>query len=450
MRQAWSRHRRDVVLIVSTALAGLAVVAYILGHQTAFRLPSWLPGSGGAHYTFQAEFTDVSGIVPGQAQPVAVAGVQVGVVSGVKLDGQVAVVTLDLDPDHPPIYHDATLLVRPRTALKDMFVALDPGDPSTGALPEGGRISVSQTQPTVNVDEVLSNLDQNTRSFLRLLLAGGAGAFRDPGSKAGSGAPSPRAVSDLRRALTRLQPVSHDTRRVTAQLGRRRENLRHVIHGLDQVTVQLSSITGDISNLVAGADKTFQATGSRDTQLAAALSELPGTLAAGDRALSNTEQFGRQLGLASASLQPLARSLAPAEQALQPFARETTPIVSDELRPFARTALPVLKTLKPAAVNLGQATPPAAKTLSVFSRFLNAEAFNPPGNEQGYLFWAAWLSHNANSLTALQDSHGAAIRALPMATCSQLDALHQVELGNPSLSPIIKLINLPDRLAVCH
>ena len=75
---------------------------------------------------------------------------------------------------YTPIYRDATALLRPKTGLNDMVIELDPGTPAAGEAPHGFTIPVNQTLPNVNVDEILSSLDADTRSYLQLLL-GGAG-----------------------------------------------------------------------------------------------------------------------------------------------------------------------------------------------------------------------------------------------------------------------------------
>jgi phospholipid/cholesterol/gamma-HCH transport system substrate-binding protein len=48
--------------------------------------------------------------------------------------------------------------------------------------------------------------------------------------------------------------------------------------------------------------------------------------------------------------------------ALRPFLRTTTPIIRDELRPFARASLPTVKALRPALRDLAAATPDLTKT----------------------------------------------------------------------------------------
>ena len=212
---------------------------------------------------------------------------------------------------------------------------------------------------------------------------------------------------------------------------------------------QLGAINGDITALVQGANQTFQAVGSEDTQLQAALTELPGTLADLNTGLVGITEFGRQLGIATSKLHPLARNLAPAERALRPFAVQTLPVVSNELRPFSRTSLPIIKRLKPALTKFNASMPGLDRTASVFARFFNALGYNPAGSEEGYLFWGAWLSHNIPSVFSLQDAHGAIAKSMPMLTCPQLAALHSVELGNPILASILKIANFPDRLVYC-
>ncbi len=133
----------------------------------------------------------------GQGQAVTIAGVQVGQVGGVSVQDGLAVVTMNIYKQYAPIYRNATVLLRPRTPLKDMYLALDPGTKSAGAVPAGGTLGPANTTPDVDVSEILSSLDADTRNYLILLLSGGAGAFRNPGYN--GAVPSPSAVADLQR-----------------------------------------------------------------------------------------------------------------------------------------------------------------------------------------------------------------------------------------------------------
>ena len=176
MKRAIAVHRQDFAAIVVLVALAVVVVAYILGHQPSFTL-------GKSYYTVQAEFSTGAAVTAGQGQSVDIAGVQVGQVGAVRLDGGRAVVSMNIFKQYRPIYRDATVLLRPRTPLKDMYLALDPGTQAAGAIPNGGTLPVANTSPDINVEEILSSLDVDTRNYLLLLLAGGAQAFQDPGAR---------------------------------------------------------------------------------------------------------------------------------------------------------------------------------------------------------------------------------------------------------------------------
>ena len=74
-----------------------------------------------------------------------VAGVKIGTIAGVQLDEGVAVVDVEIEPKYKGmIREDATALLRPRTALKDMFVEVAPGDGSRSTTVAASR---SRTLP---------------------------------------------------------------------------------------------------------------------------------------------------------------------------------------------------------------------------------------------------------------------------------------------------------------
>jgi phospholipid/cholesterol/gamma-HCH transport system substrate-binding protein len=447
VRRMLKRHRRDVAGIVAMVVLGVVSVGYVLVHQVSFHAPSWVPLLATSYYTVNAEFQSAQAVVPGQGQTVDVAGVQVGYVAGVRLHDGLGLVTLNLEHKYAPIYKDATLLLRPRTPLKDMYVSLYPGTRAAGKLPSGGTLGVGQTEPDVNVGDILNNLDTDAREYLQLLLGVGSQALRDPGFA--NGTPSPAAVSDLRETFKRFSPLARDTRALTYELALRRENLRRVIGRFALVARSLNSVDSNLASLVDVADRSFAAIAGQDGALAAAVRQLPSALAQTGATLGKVSQFENQFGPALAGLEPLARGLAPSLAATRPFLRETAPVIAGELRPFARQVGPVVGTLRGAAANLQPSIPALTQTLGVVNEFFNALAYNPLGPQNSFSFWGAWLSHIGTSLVGLQDGNGAIVRSLLGATCAQLDALHEVQIGNPQLGPILDLANLPNRLTLC-
>ena len=71
-------------------------------------------------------------------------------------------------------------LLRPRTGLKDMTLAVNPGDPKSPVAKDGFVIPASNTMPDVNLDEFLAALDNDTRDHLQLLLGGAARGPQGP------------------------------------------------------------------------------------------------------------------------------------------------------------------------------------------------------------------------------------------------------------------------------
>ena len=68
----------------------------------------------------------------------------------------------------------------------------------------------------------------------------------------------------------------------------------------------------------------------------------------------------------------------------------------------------------------------------MLNTLFNALAYNPPGAEEGYLFWAAWGDHAGATMFGAQDAHGPIRRGVVLITCPQLDdAASGIVAGNP-------------------
>ena len=121
-------------------MVALGIAGYILVNQRcASRSIEDKP------FTVWVELQNARGVTPGQGQTVRVAGMRVGDVGKVELEDGRARVRMDLDPEYDDLVRrDATVLLRPRTGLKDMFLALDPGSRSEPALKEGEVLELRQ------------------------------------------------------------------------------------------------------------------------------------------------------------------------------------------------------------------------------------------------------------------------------------------------------------------
>jgi phospholipid/cholesterol/gamma-HCH transport system substrate-binding protein len=435
VRRAIHAHRVDFGAILVLVVLAVLVTGYILEHQPAFNFDR-------SYYTVDADFSEASAVTSGQGQAVTIAGVQVGQIGGVTLHNGVAVVKLDIDKQYAPIYRNATVLLRPRTPLKDMYLELDPGTRSAGAMPAGATISAANTNPDVDVSEILSSLDSDTRNYLVLLLAAGAGAFHDPGARSGA-TPSPGAVSSLQETLKRFEPLDRDTKTFASLLATRQASMRRAVHNLNLVAGSLGGVDSELASLIDASDTNFHAIATDDRQLQQTLRRFPGTLRETSASLGKVKHFASASATTLHALQPFARNLAPALAASRPLFRDTTSVIAHQLRPFSVDVQPLAHTLRPAAQQLKAATPKLSSSVDVLNDVFNELAYQPKGNDS-YLFYGGWLSHIADSLVDSQDANGAVVQGLFMASCSQLNFYETgLQVNNQPLGVILDLLNAP-------
>jgi phospholipid/cholesterol/gamma-HCH transport system substrate-binding protein len=425
------KHLRDFIAIVVLVVIALAVAAYITSNQRLY-LPGWVPGVGTDFYELEAEFPTAQAVVPGQGQTVDIAGVPVGEIGKVDLQNGRAVVQMKIRKKYSPVYRDATLLLRPKTGLKDMIIEMDPGTKRAGAYKEGERIPVSHTSPDVNLDEVLAALDVDTREYLVVLLTAGGEVFKQPGYPA-----------ELRQTFKRFEPTARSVDKITTALAKRRRNTKRVIHNFRLLSEELGKKDTQLAGLVDSSNANFQALASQDQNLRSALRELPPTLQQAQSTLGKATTLADQLGPTLQSLRPAARELGPALRETRPFLRQTTPIIQNHLRPFTRTARPAVKELRTTASLLEPVTPRLTRTFTVVNALLNTLAYNPPGAEEGYLFWAAWTNHSGAQIFTTQDAHGPIRRGQVVSSCDSLALLENVTATNPQLKVLFDLLDAP-------
>jgi phospholipid/cholesterol/gamma-HCH transport system substrate-binding protein len=435
VKLAIQKHYRDFLAIIGLLILAAIVSVVILGHQR-LTLPGWVPAVGKDFYEFNGEFSTAQAVTPGQGQSVDVAGVKIGEIARVDLVDGKAVVGMNLDKGTVTVHRDARMLLRPKTGLKDMVVELDPGSAGAPKLPEGGTIPVAQTLPDVNLDEFLSALDADTRTYLQALLNAGASGLDGRGK-------------DLGDTIRTFEPTAASLRKVNAALAQRSRNIRHVIHNFSLLSDELGSKDDQLARFVDDSNAVLGILARQESSIRGTLRELPGALSETQDALGKTGDLAAELGPALSELRPGARALAPTLRQVQPFLKDTTPVIRDSVRPLVRASRPVVAALRPTMRDLSAATPDVLSTFKILNTAFDALAYNPPGAEEGSLFWFAWLNHLGASLFSTQDAHGPIRRGLVIASCETLSILDNVKQVNPVLGSIIALSNFPSTSVVC-
>jgi phospholipid/cholesterol/gamma-HCH transport system substrate-binding protein len=390
VKRAIRTHLRDFIAIIVLLVLSVGVAGYILNHE---RLR--FPFIQSSPYTLNAEFSTGQALTPGQGQQVTISGVKVGEVGNVSLKNGVADVGLQIDPKYEHVIHtDATALTRPRTGLQDMFIELNPGSKSAPIAKPGYTIPVSNTNPEVNVDEILSSLDGDTRSYLDLLINGAGQGLAGKGG------------DELAQVFQRFEPTHRDLARVNGAVAVRGRDLRQLVNSLQRLNTALSTKQRQIVSLVDASNTVFGAFASENQNISRALVDLPGTLQQTTQTLGKVQSFANLLGPTSRNLLPAARALPAANAALSALARPSAPIVQHQIRPFVVAARPLVRNLRPAAINLSKATPDLSRTFGVVNHLVNMLGYNPGNVEHGYLWWLAWLDHNVRTLFSVQDANG--------------------------------------------
>jgi phospholipid/cholesterol/gamma-HCH transport system substrate-binding protein len=303
--------------------------------------------------------------------------------------------------------------------------------------------------PVVNLDEILSSLDADSREYLDLLV-NGAGQ----GLKSGGG-------NELAQVMERFEPTHRDLARLNSAVAQRGTDLRQLVNSLKRLNVALAAKQPQIVQLIDSSEKVFNAFASEGSNVSRAVADLPGTLNQTTATLAKVQAFAQELGPAATNLLPAAGAIKGANQALTALAVPGAPILKNQIRPFVIASRPLVRNLRPAAVNLadpttlqtsngpvqlGAATPNLANVFTVLNHFGNLLGYNPGGAQHGYLWWLAWLDHNARTLFSVQDANGDFRPLFLQASCA---SLAQLANSSPLNEVVYNLTPLLTTAGVC-
>jgi phospholipid/cholesterol/gamma-HCH transport system substrate-binding protein len=414
VKRAISEHWKDFAAIIGLVAVSVGVSVFILGQQRFV-----FPFIQEKAFILKAELENAQAVTPGQGQTVEVAGVKIGRMGKVTLKNGRAIVQLDIFPKFKGLVHeDAKALLRPRTGLKDMFLQVDPGAPTSQPARANFTIPVANTMTDVDLDEILSSLDADTRAYLQLLLDGAGKGLKGRGP-------------DLAELFRRFGPTARDLRRVNQEVAKERDALKDAIHGLAQLSGELAGNDDDLAQLVDSSAAVFEAFASEDANVSATVRGLPAALTAATSTLGDVKTFGDQLGPAADRLIPVFQALNRSNLAVRPVATRLVAPIRDQIRPFVRDSRPLVGDLKTASGGLNVAFPNLVTSFTKINRFVNMLGFNPNGKEgpdkadrqEGYLFWLAWVTHQTANLINVDDANGPLRPVFLTGTCQTLITL---------------------------
>jgi len=409
-----SRYGRYAAILVLLMIVGTAAGFWILLQQR-------LPNPFQTVYSLNAEFPTVDAVQPGLGEPVQVAGVRVGEITGTSLENGLGVIHMAIFPsDLAHLYKNASANLIPNSPLKDMEVDMSPGTPSAGIAPNNYTIPVSETTSPIDSDDLLDSLDADTRQWFASLVADLGRGLKGRGN-------------DLRQLLVELGPTTTQLRQIGDLLAARRHELATLIHNLGIVTHAASVKDLQLQEVVDAGDSTLHALASQDVALQQAIGRLPGTLDTTRTTLANVTNLADALGPTATALVPTARKLPSTLRDLQTLFQGAALLPLNKIPPFVKVALPLATQLPPLISNLGQAVPSLLSSFKVLGAVTNEIAYDPGGGNPGFLYWLPWAVHDVNSFVSNQDADGSAWRLLTMLSCADLTSDGLVDTLLPEL-----------------
>jgi phospholipid/cholesterol/gamma-HCH transport system substrate-binding protein len=313
------RRPRSNPAVGLVALAVLGVLVF-LGFTKAIPFRS--------HYEVRAAFESSNNLRKGA--PVRIAGVEVGKVTGVErahAGGEGAIVTMRIDDKGRPIHTDATAKIRPRIFLEgNFFVDMTAGSPSAPELDDGETIPVQQTATPVQLDEVLTALQSDTREDLKTLLDEYGRGLRGAGARG------------FNRSIPYWEPAYRDSAIVAdAMRGETGRDLSGYVKNAGATTAALDRNREQLKSLVTDFNTTAAAFAREDDNLRSAIAELPVTLRAAMPALAALNRAFPPLRALAVELRPGVQNSEETLDAAIPFVHELRGLVSEpELRGLSR------------------------------------------------------------------------------------------------------------------
>jgi ABC-type transporter Mla subunit MlaD len=320
------RHGASPVKVGAIVLAVIAVLVY-------FGFAKDIPFTQG--YRLKAVVSSANSVR--LSSPVRIAGVNVGKVKAVERapGSDASIIEMEIDEGGLPIHKDATVKIRPRIFLEgNFFVDLKPGTPAAPELESGDTLPISQTAGPVQLDEVLTALQLDTRRSLQNALAGlGDGLTRrpsaaddrdaDPDTRGESAAESLNdAIDDGAEALRTTAIVSD------ALLGTEPHDVSRLLAGLSRTTEGLGRSRRSLQDLLTNFNATMAATASEATSLRAAVRLLAPTLQSADGALDSLNAAFPSTRAFAREILPGVRETPATIEASFPWLRQVRPLVS--------------------------------------------------------------------------------------------------------------------------
>jgi phospholipid/cholesterol/gamma-HCH transport system substrate-binding protein len=280
--------------------------------------------------------------------------------------------------------------MRSKSLIEETYVEIVDG--SGPALPDGATLAADALVPSVQLDDVLTSLDKNTRADLSASLQS-------------LGASTAQTGEQISQTLTGLGALGRQGYDVLDALEAQSQDLKKLVSTSSRVMTALDAGQGRIVDLVQQADLLTSSTASQKTNIEETVRTLPGVL-------TNARQATTSLSVLAEDLRPVTKGIddsAPALSRALAYLPGTTRDLRGLLPSLSATldqAPATLKRVPGVAEQLVRIIPTTRATLADVNPML---AFMKPYGLDLAAFIANWSAMLGNS-----DVNGHYLRILPV------------------------------------
>lgn len=228
------KHELGVGLLLAGALALLAFMSLQVGA---------LQGLGQDRIEVRVRLSDAAGLAEGAA--VKVAGVDVGEISRLGIEGDKALLVVQLDVE-AGLRKDAVAQVRARSVLGEKYLALEPRSAEAPPLVEGDVLS--ESLPQTEIDQLVNALgpvvaELDTQALNAALQALSRATAEDPERLSRILKDSEEAVHNLAVASRSLAPLADEAQATLREVREVSRELRPVLRRADGALTRLDEAT---------------------------------------------------------------------------------------------------------------------------------------------------------------------------------------------------------------
>jgi phospholipid/cholesterol/gamma-HCH transport system substrate-binding protein len=231
----------------------------------------YLLSSGGGGTEYKLLFSEANQLVRGDQ--VQVGGVAVGSIKNIVLTREFkALITIEVNSSLTPLHEGTTAQVRvpSLTSVANRYIALTPGPNNKPALSAGTMLPTTATHGVVDLDQLFNTLNPKTRTALQQVIQGSAEQYvgTDP---------------DFRLSVKYFSPSLASADHIFAELVKDQGTFTSFLVESAKAVTTIGDRSEQLTGFVENANKTFQAVGAQQKNLAQGLHQLPITLRQGNR-----------------------------------------------------------------------------------------------------------------------------------------------------------------------